>query len=58
MKAAAPNGNGHTKVGLEDEIRVRAYEIFKERGETPGNEREDWLIAEQQVLAKHAGQGA
>ncbi|MFY9562202.1 MAG: DUF2934 domain-containing protein [Terriglobales bacterium] len=45
-------------VSLEDEIRRRAYEIYLQRGGTPGNESEDWLVAEQEVRARqvHAGQ--
>ena len=37
---------------LEDEIRLRAYELYLERGETPGHESEDWLIAEQEVRSR------
>jgi Protein of unknown function (DUF2934) len=57
-KAAAHNGNGNSHVDLETEIRIRAYELFRDRAGTPGSEHEDWLVAEQQVRAKHAGQGA
>ncbi len=37
---------------LEEEIRRRAYEIYLERGATPGNENQDWLIAEQEVRSR------
>ena len=37
---------------LEVEIRRRAYELYEERGYTPGHEDEDWLVAEQEVLAR------
>jgi hypothetical protein len=51
--------NGHaTPQDLESEIRIRAYELYAERGFSQGDERDDWLRAEQQVKAKHAGQGA
>ena len=33
-----------------EEISLRAYHIFIERGCTPGNEQEDWLRAEQELL--------
>lgn len=33
-----------------EEIALRAYHIFLERGCTPGNEREDWLRAEQELM--------
>jgi hypothetical protein len=32
----------------DEEIRVRAYEIFLERGAEPGRELEDWLQAERE----------
>jgi DUF2934 family protein len=51
--------NGHsTPEDLESEIRIRAYELYAERGYAAGDERDDWFRAEQQVKAKHAGQGA
>lgn len=40
-------------INLEEEIRRRAYEIFEERGGVPGNEHEDWLRAEREVLARY-----
>jgi hypothetical protein len=39
-------------VDLEAEIRSRAYELYKKRGYAPGHEHEDWLIAEQEILAE------
>jgi hypothetical protein len=30
----------------EQEIRIRGYEIYLQRGEQPGSELEDWLQAE------------
>jgi hypothetical protein len=58
--AVATNGNGHSAppIDVETEIRVRAYEIYAERGSTPGDERQDWLRAEQEVKAKRATAGA
>jgi Protein of unknown function (DUF2934) len=38
---------------LELEIRRRAYELYERRGYTPGHENEDWLVAEQEILARH-----
>jgi hypothetical protein len=37
---------------LEAEIRRRAYELYEQRGYTPGHEDEDWLVAEQEVLSR------
>jgi hypothetical protein len=51
----AGNGNGSSfqTVELESEIRVRAYEIYAQRGYTNGREAEDWFEAEREVLARH-----
>jgi len=48
------NGNGFSPVDVETEIRLRAYEIYEQRGSTAGDETEDWLSAEREVLARHA----
>ena len=55
------NGNGNGRNGfvpadLESEIRVRAYELYLQRGVNGGSEQEDWLLAEREVLARHPGQ--
>jgi hypothetical protein len=42
----APSGGN--SVGQE-RIRCRAYEIYLEHGEHPGNELEDWLQAEREL---------
>lgn len=34
---------------LEDRIRVRAYELYEQRGKYPGHELEDWLQAEAEL---------
>ena len=35
-----------------EEIRIRAYEIYMERGGQPGHELEDWLQAERDLEPK------
>ena len=35
-----------------EEIRVRAYEIYMERGGQPGHDLEDWLQAERELEPK------
>ena len=46
-------------VNLEEEIRRRAYELYLQRQATAGNENvngdenQDWLIAEREVLARY-----
>jgi hypothetical protein len=36
-----------------EEIALRAYEIYLERGGAPGNELEDWTRAERELLGKN-----
>jgi hypothetical protein len=40
-------------LNVEEEIRVRAYELFEQRGGEPGRELDDWLQAEAEVRARH-----
>jgi hypothetical protein len=35
----------------EDDVRLRAYEIYLQRGAIPGDEVSDWLQAERELLA-------
>jgi hypothetical protein len=39
---------------LEEQIRRRAYELYEQRGRTPGFEHEDWLRAEHEIRARQA----
>lgn len=53
------NGNGHksfTPADLESEIRLRAYELYAQRGYVDGYEQQDWLTAEREVLSRYAQQ--
>ena len=36
----------------EEIIRIRAYELFEQRGYEHGHDVEDWLTAEAEVLGK------
>lgn len=42
--AGRPNGKP-----TEDEVRVRAYHRYLERGATPGNDLGDWVEAEKEL---------
>lgn len=44
-----------TQIDLEAQIRQRAYQLYEERGCTPGHQDDDWLRAEQEIRA-HFGQ--
>jgi hypothetical protein len=39
---------------LLEQIRIRAYELFEQRGRAEGHEVEDWMQAEEEVLRKTA----
>ena len=36
----------------QEEIALRAYQIYLKRGATPGNEFEDWMQAERQLIGE------
>ncbi|HEY1938946.1 MAG TPA: DUF2934 domain-containing protein [Candidatus Angelobacter sp.] len=38
---------------IEEQIRVRAYELFEQRGRQEGFHHEDWERAKTEVLAKY-----
>ena len=38
---------------IEEEIRIRAYELFEQRGRQEGFHDEDWTRAEAEVLARY-----
>ncbi len=38
---------------IQEAIRLRAYQLFMERGAEHGHDFEDWLRAETEVLARH-----
>jgi hypothetical protein len=38
--------------GIEEEIRIRAYELYLERGRVDGFHNEDWVLAEEEVLSR------
>lgn len=35
----------------DEEIRIRAYELYEQRGREPGHELDDWVSAEQELSA-------
>jgi hypothetical protein len=37
----------------QEEIALRAYQIYLQRGGVPGNEFEDWVQAERQLLGEN-----
>lgn len=51
VRKASSSANAQN-VEIEAQIRQRAYELYQERGCTPGQENEDWLRAESEVMAR------
>jgi hypothetical protein len=51
---SGPSRNGSLPSDLEAAIRLRAYELYAQRGYVEGFEEEDWLTAEREVLARRA----
>jgi hypothetical protein len=37
----------------QEEIALRAYHLYMERGGVPGNELEDWIEAERQLVGEN-----
>jgi hypothetical protein len=55
----AGNGNGsanHQPGDIENQIRLRAYELFEQRGYVHGLAEQDWLDAEREILARSGEQ--
>jgi hypothetical protein len=40
-----------------EEIELRAHQIYVERGGAPGQDVEDWLQAERELIEKHGKTG-
>lgn len=52
-----PSPGGEPKAAgghpTREEIELRAYQIYLERGGAQGNDVEDWLQAERELLERH-----
>lgn len=51
-KSPRPNPDQGSLELTEEYIRVRAYELFEQRGFEHGHDVEDWLTAEAEILGK------
>ena len=38
---------------MDEEIRIRAYQLFEERGRQEGHHHEDWVRAETEIRAQY-----
>ena len=46
---AKPRVTETEKLPLEERVRLRAYELYVQRGNESGSEFEDWLQAEEEI---------
>lgn len=54
MSAATPDAETNGAGPLHyQKIRIRAYEIYLERGEQHGRDLDDWLQAEHELTTNH-----
>lgn len=44
----------HSSTEMEEKIRLRAYELYEQRGKVDGYALEDWLQAEGGIVRKEA----
>ena len=49
--------NGVAPKPTQEEIAIRAYNLYLERGGAPGNELQDWIEAERQLLEENGKAG-
>lgn len=40
-------------LGMEEQIRARAYELYLQRGENGGSPEQDWLRAVEEIRGRH-----
>jgi hypothetical protein len=50
-KAPVPGRPSFTDPRIEEQIRQRAYVLYEGRGDADGSALDDWLHAEEEVLA-------
>jgi hypothetical protein len=48
--------NPITEPSYTQEIKVRAYELFEQRGKEPGHDLDDWLQAETELVMRTRSQ--
>lgn len=53
-----PRVGSERNAAREEKIRLRAYEIYLERGEQPGRELDDWCQAERELEGEALAQAS
>ena len=43
------NSSRQPVLSTQESIQQRAYDVYMKRGQEPGHELEDWLLAEEQI---------
>jgi hypothetical protein len=51
LSISGQTASAQTAATIEEQIALRAYEIYLERGKTDGNDVDDWLQAECELRA-------
>ena len=54
QQSTADSQQPMTSLTLEEQIRLRAFEIYEERGRQDGFAEQDWLQAESELTAGNA----
>jgi hypothetical protein len=55
---APPEGSGEPSRDVtNDEISIRAYELYEQRGAQPGSDWNDWFEAERELQARRRSPG-
>jgi len=53
-----PSVSSESRLPAEEQIRIRAYELYEARGREDGHELEDWLEAESELSETKAEEPA
>ena len=54
-KPLAKHATGSGALPLEERVRLRAYELYVDRGNESGSEIDDWLQAEEELSDTEEG---
>lgn len=52
--ATEPAGETQLSPSLEEQIRVRAYELYQQRGGHGGSPEQDWLRAKEEICGRQS----
>ena len=52
LRKKPPTAVTRQELELENQISLRAYELYEARGREDGHEQEDWLRAEEEITSK------